>query len=97
MLFATCTGLYPGRALVDDAVSPSQCVVRIHHGTASLGGRVTDRFLADAVTALRTIGAVRLPVAEQDFATHDFPPACSRISNRLKFAAREKHRGYVEH
>lgn len=55
-----------------------------------------DRFLAEAVTSLRTIGAVRLVVSEQDFATRALPPESSRIINRLEFTTRERQPGDVE-
>ena len=92
MLFATLQGRYPGRALVDNATSPSQAVVRTHYGTTFFGGRVTDGFLADAVAALCTTGAVRLVVPEEDFGTRSLPSGRSRIINRLEFTARDLNR-----
>jgi RimJ/RimL family protein N-acetyltransferase len=96
MLFATLEGHYPGRALVDDPHVPSQCVLRTHYGTTFFGGQVTERFLADAVTALRTRGAVRLVVSEQDAVRHQFPVGYSRIINRLEFVAREQSQEHLE-
>ena len=96
MLFATLQGRYPGRALVDDATSPSQAVVQTHYDTTFFGGLVTDGFLADAVAALRATGAVRLVVSEQDLAAHSLPPGSSRIIDRIEFTARDPHRGCVD-
>jgi len=96
MLFATLAGHYPGRALVDDPHVPSQCLLRTNYGTTFFGGQVTDCFLADAVTALRTSGAVKLVASEQDVVRYQFPIGYSRINNRLEFVTREQSQGHLE-
>ena len=96
MLFATLAGHYPGRVLVDDPHIPSQCVLRTHYGTTFFGGQVTERFLGDAVTALRMGGAVRLVVSEQDAIRHQFPAGYSRIIHRLEFVIREQSQEHLE-
>jgi RimJ/RimL family protein N-acetyltransferase len=96
MLFATLEGRYPGHAMVNEARFPSQSVLRTHYGTTFCGGQVMDRLLAEAMTSLRTIGAVRLVVSEQDFATRSLPPESSRTINRLEFATRARQHGNVE-
>jgi RimJ/RimL family protein N-acetyltransferase len=96
MLFATLAGHYPGRALVDDPHVPSQCVLRTYYGTTFCGGQMAERFLADAVTALRTSGAVRLVLSEQDTIRQQFPAGYSRIIQRLEFEAREPSQEHLE-
>ena len=54
MLFATLEGRYPGDAVVDDLVAPTQCVLRIHFGMAFVSDKASDLFLREAVTRLRT-------------------------------------------
>jgi hypothetical protein len=96
MLFATLAGHYPGRALVDDPHVPSQCVLQTPYGTTFVGGQVTDRFLADAMTTLRTGGAVRSVVSEQDAVRYQFPGGYGRIIHRLEFVARDSSQGPLE-
>jgi len=89
MLFAALEGHCPGRALVDDVAAPSQGVIRTHYGTTFFSNGTTDDFVTSAVTVLRAQGAVRLVVAEDQFAGRSFPAGHSRIIDRVEFRARE--------
>lgn len=96
MLYATLCGQYPGHALADSSHSPSQAVVRTHYGTTFFSERVTDAFLAEAMMTLRSIGAVRIVVSREQFASRSLPTGRSRIIERIEFATRDPNRQDIQ-
>jgi GNAT superfamily N-acetyltransferase len=60
MLFAILLGHNPGRAVVDDAAHPSQCMIRTNDALVFVSRQVEHEFLEQALTYFRRGGHVGL-------------------------------------
>jgi RimJ/RimL family protein N-acetyltransferase len=92
-LWAVLLGRHAGRALVDDRVHPSQCVLRTDAYLTYASSGVRKDFLAAAIHEHRRAGQVWLVRSKAD----DEAPKCNRIFPRIEFYDYDPHsRIFVE-
>jgi len=84
VLWAVLNGRHSGRALVDNVLSPSQCVLRTDPGLTFASHQVSQEFLQHALAYLRRDGELWL----HGFKWSDsgsIAPRPNRISQRIEF------------
>jgi RimJ/RimL family protein N-acetyltransferase len=80
-LWAAFQGRHTGRAVVDDMLSPTQCVLRTDMCLTFASTKVSQHFLAESIHLFRQAGQVWLVRCLGDTPA----PACDRICSRLEF------------
>lgn len=84
VLWAVLMGRHSGRALVDDPLTPTECVLRTDTGLTFTSRQVRREFLHQAVDHFRREGGVWL--VGLDWIDHaSFAPRPDHISQRLEF------------
>jgi len=84
VLWAVLKGRTAGRALVDNAQSPSQCVLRTDACLTFSSRRISQAFLNQAITHLRQTGPVWL-VGPPTLPSQPLAPNATLIIQRLEF------------
>ena len=84
MLFATLLGHAPGRAFVDDAINPSQCMIRTNEALVFFSKQVSQAFFDQGLDHIKQFGhvaiiwrsttsALQVPKADKTIQRLDYP------------------------
>ncbi len=84
MLFATLLGHAPGRAFVDDAINPSQCMIRTNEALVFFSKQVSQSFFDQGLDHIKQFGhvaiiwrsatsALQVPKADKTIQRLDYP------------------------